>query len=90
MTNINISLPESMKAYVEEQAAKGGYGTVDEYFLELIRQDQKQKAHKKLESLLIEGLESEPSTPMNAQDWQDIRQAVRDRISDRNQGLTNG
>lgn len=26
MTSMNISLPESMKAFVEEQVAAGGYG----------------------------------------------------------------
>ncbi|WP_442946640.1 ribbon-helix-helix domain-containing protein [Nostoc sp. 'Lobaria pulmonaria (5183) cyanobiont'] len=27
MTNIQISLPESMKVFVEEQVAKGGYSS---------------------------------------------------------------
>ena len=48
MTSINISLPESMKAYIEEQVASGGYGTVSEYFRELIRQDQKRKAKERI------------------------------------------
>ncbi|MDZ8104450.1 MAG: hypothetical protein RM338_02335 [Nostoc sp. DedQUE12a] len=43
MTNFQISLPESMKAFVEEQVAKGGYGSVSEYLQELIFQDQYRK-----------------------------------------------
>ncbi|WP_442949416.1 ribbon-helix-helix domain-containing protein [Nostoc sp.] len=31
MTNIQISLPESMKVFVEEQVAKGGYSSASEY-----------------------------------------------------------
>jgi antitoxin ParD1/3/4 len=85
MTSINISVPESMKAYIEEQVASGGYGTVSEYFRELIRQDQKQKAKERLEILLLEGLDSEPATVMTAQDWEDIRRAVRNKIIQRNQ-----
>ncbi len=83
MTSINISLPDSMKAYIEEQVNKGGYSTVSEYFRELIRQDQKRKAAERLETMLLEGLDSGSSTPMTQKDWEDIRQSVRDRASDR-------
>jgi antitoxin ParD1/3/4 len=80
---MNISLPESMRAYVEEQVASGSYSTVSEYFRELVRQDQKRKAQQRLEALLLEGLESGTATPMTDQDWQDIRQAVRERVAKR-------
>ncbi|WP_375473493.1 type II toxin-antitoxin system ParD family antitoxin [uncultured Nostoc sp.] len=43
MTNIQISLPESMKVFVEKQIAKGGYSSVSEYLQELIFQDQQRK-----------------------------------------------
>ncbi|MBN3871335.1 hypothetical protein [Nostoc sp. JL33] len=46
MTNIQISLPESMKVFVEEQVAKGGYGSASEYFQELIFQDQQHKGQE--------------------------------------------
>lgn len=81
MTSINISLPDSMKAYIEEQVDKGGYSTVSEYFRELIRQDQKRKAAERLETMLLEGLDSGSSTPMTQKDWEEIRQSVRDRAS---------
>ncbi len=77
MTSINISLPEFMKTYVEQQVLTGGYETVSEYFHELIRQDQKRKAKEHLESLLLEGLDSQPATLMTDRDWDNIRQAVR-------------
>lgn len=83
MTSINISLPESMRAYVEEQVASGGYGTTSEYFRELIRQDQKRKAQERLEALLLESFEAGSATPMTAQDWEDIRQTVRQRAAKR-------
>jgi antitoxin ParD1/3/4 len=83
MTSINISLPESMKTYIEQQVVTGGYETISEYFHELIRQDQKRKAKEHLESLLLEGLDSQPATPMTDMDWENIRQAVRDNIVQR-------
>jgi antitoxin ParD1/3/4 len=81
MSTVNISLPESMKAYIDEQVSTGGYGTVSEFFRDLIRQDQKRKAKESLETLLLEGLDSGTSTPMSAQDWEDIRLAVQGKIA---------
>ncbi|WP_404790236.1 type II toxin-antitoxin system ParD family antitoxin [Altericista sp. CCNU0014] len=81
MSTVNISLPESMKAYIDEQVATGGYGTVSEFFRDLIRQDQKRKAKESLETLLLEGLDSGTSTSMSAQDWEDIRLAVQGKIA---------
>ncbi|MEA5566779.1 type II toxin-antitoxin system ParD family antitoxin [Anabaena sp. UHCC 0399] len=83
MTSINISLPDTMRAYIEEQVAQGGYSSVSEYFRELVRQDQKQRAKQRLETMLLEGLNSGNATEMTAQDWEDIHQAVHERISKR-------
>ena len=41
MKSMNISLPDTMRDYIEEQVAQGGYSSVSEYFRELVRQDQK-------------------------------------------------
>ena len=81
MKSMNISLPDSMRAYIEEQVASGGYSTVSEYFRELVRNDQKYKAQERLEVLLLEGLDSGTAIGITAQDWQDIRQTVRKRIA---------
>ena len=81
MTTINISLPESMKTYIEEQVAQGGYSTVSEYFRELILKDQKRQASERLQGMLLEGLESGNPTEMTEEDWVEIRQAVRSRVS---------
>jgi antitoxin ParD1/3/4 len=37
---MNISLPDSLKAFVDEQVEKRGYGTSSEYVRELIRKEQ--------------------------------------------------
>ncbi len=83
MTSINISLPDSMRAYVDQQVANGGYSSASEYFRELVRQDQKHKENEQLEAMLLEGLNSGTATAMTAQDWEDVRQAVRERITKR-------
>ena len=81
MKSINISLPEEMRIYVEEQVASGSYSTTSEYIRQLIRQDRQQKAEKQLEELLLEGLNSGEATPMTAEDWTEIRQAVKNKIA---------
>lgn len=57
-TTMNVSLPDSMKAFIDERLAGEGYGTASEYVRELIRADQKQREEQKLEKLLLERLQS--------------------------------
>ncbi len=66
-TTMNISLPDVMKAFVEEQVDSGGYGSASEYVRELVRRDQKERAEAKLETLLLQGLESGEPMPLNAE-----------------------
>jgi antitoxin ParD1/3/4 len=40
MSTMNISLPESLKAFVDDQASERGYGTGSKDVRELIRRDQ--------------------------------------------------
>ena len=73
MTNVYISLPESLKIFVEEQVTKGGYGSVSEYLQELISQDQKRKTQEHMEELLIAGLESGEAIEVNNEWWEQKR-----------------
>jgi antitoxin ParD1/3/4 len=59
MSTMNISLPEPLKSFVDEQVAGGGYGTSSEYVRELIRKDQDRQ---RLRGLLLDGAAS----PMGA------------------------
>ena len=57
-TTMNVSLPETMKSFVEERLDEGGYGTASEYIRDLIRADQKRRAEAQLETLLLERLQN--------------------------------
>jgi len=57
---MNISLPETLKTFVDEQVTGRGYGTSSEYVRELIRKDQD---NQRLRHLLLEGAESAPGGP---------------------------
>lgn len=73
MQTLNISLPDPLKRFVDEQIADGRYNNVSEYLGELVRADQQRKAEDLLESLLLEGLDGEESA-LTAADWKSIRQ----------------
>lgn len=80
MTSMNISLPEPLRAFVDDQVSGGSYGTASEYLRELIRQDQARKADARLQTLLMESLQS-PTALLNDEEWAQMRQEVRDRVA---------
>lgn len=82
MPTMNISLPDPMKKFVEEQVASGGYSTVSEYMRELVRSDQTRKAKEKVEALLLEALHS-PTEEVTPQYWEELKQAALERVRTR-------
>jgi len=81
MTTLNISLPESTKAFLEEQARDHGFRDVNEYVREVLRSLQKRKARAELETALHEGLDT-PVIRMTEQNWQDLENELRRRSPD--------
>jgi antitoxin ParD1/3/4 len=76
MTTLNISLPDSMRAFIDEQIAQGGYSTASEYIRDLIRQAQKQAAQEKLDNMLLEGLASGEPIEVTDQWWQEKQERL--------------
>lgn len=79
MESMNISLPEPLKRFVDEQIAAGRYSSASEYVRALIREDEKRKAQEHLDALLLEGLEGEDS-PLTPEDWASIRSEAVARL----------
>ncbi|MGB6554539.1 MAG: type II toxin-antitoxin system ParD family antitoxin [Candidatus Binataceae bacterium] len=69
MTSLNVSLPKPLKDYIEDRVSAGGYSTPSEYVRDLIREDRKRRGQQKLESMLLEGLESGPSIKVDEKFW---------------------
>ena len=78
MTTVTISLPESLKAFIDHQLATKGYGNVSEYFRSLLREAQKEEEDARLEALLLEGLASGESVPMTREFWMELKAEARD------------
>ncbi len=76
---MNISLPDVMKAFVEEQVNSGGFGSASEYVRELVRRDQKERAEIRLETLLLEGIESGDPVPLNPEYRENLLRDLRAR-----------
>ena len=76
MRTMNISLPDSMREFVDKQVSTRGYGTSSEYVRELIRRDQ-DRQH--LRELLVEGAASAPTAPVDADYFEGLRKQVRRR-----------
>lgn len=63
MATMNVSLPDPMKAWVEDQAKGGKYGNASDYVRDLIRKDQeRQDKIAQLQKLIDSGIESGVST----------------------------
>ena len=66
MGTMNISLPDPMKAWVEEQAKTGRYANSSDYVRDLIRRDHaRQEAIAELQSAIDAGLASGPAAPLD-------------------------
>jgi antitoxin ParD1/3/4 len=77
MATMNISLPDQMKDWVEQQVATGRYANASDYFRDLIRQSQDDEAARfrdlaEVQAMIDEGLAS----GMSDKSLSDIRRDV--------------
>ncbi|MGE0577582.1 MAG: type II toxin-antitoxin system ParD family antitoxin [Reyranella sp.] len=73
MSTLNISLPESLKSYVDEKVARRGYGTRTEYIRDLIRADEDRQSLRKQ---LLDGAASPVSTIADEAYFRGLRKRV--------------
>ncbi|MDX3895148.1 ribbon-helix-helix domain-containing protein [Pusillimonas sp.] len=73
MSTMNISLPESLKGFVDEQVRQRGYSTSSEYLRELIRKEQDRQ---QLRTLLLDGAASKLGLEADENYFSGLRQRV--------------
>ena len=71
---MNISLPEALKRFVDEQVGARGYSTSSEYVRELIRRD---RDRLRLRGLLLEGAASPRTVTADADYFDRLRATDR-------------
>jgi antitoxin ParD1/3/4 len=70
MATMNISLPDQMKAYVEDQTRDGRYSNVSDYMRDLIRRDQaRQRALDEIQAMVDESIASGPPEAFDMDDF---------------------
>jgi len=74
MSTMNISLPDTLKTFVDEQASQRGYGTSSAYVRELIRKDQDRQ---QLRGLLLAGAAAAPTAPADSGYFDALRKRAR-------------
>ncbi len=66
MSTMNISLPDPMKTWVEDQTRSGRYANSSDYVRDLIRRDRARvEAIAELQSAIGAGLSSGPTAPLD-------------------------
>ena len=75
MGSMNISLPDSLTAFVDEQVDTRGYETPGEYVRDLIRREQDRETLRKL---LLDGAQSGPSVPADEDFFDGLRKLASD------------
>ncbi|ANL07164.1 MULTISPECIES: type II toxin-antitoxin system ParD family antitoxin [Rhizobium] len=78
MGTMNISLPDNLKHFVDQQVAGRGYGTSSEYVRELIRRD---KDRQQLRNLLLEGASSDTTEPIDTSYFDSLRERATKQSS---------
>jgi antitoxin ParD1/3/4 len=78
MASLNVTLPEQLKDWVEEQAKTAGFANPSDYLRELIRQEQ-ERATKiaAMQQRVTEGLNS----GLGQRSMAELRQTARARIT---------
>lgn len=79
MTQINISLPDDVRTYIESEVASGKFKSPGDFINEAVRHYKSQKTRNEIEDMLLEGLRSGEARLMTREDWGSIREEGRKR-----------
>lgn len=75
MSTMNISLPETLRSFVDSQVAEGDYTSSSEYVRELLRREQDRI---KLRELILDGAKSPLNKkPLDAEYFEKFRKRAR-------------
>jgi antitoxin ParD1/3/4 len=79
MHEIEVSLPDELMEYVNQQVRSGGYNDISQYLHDLITFDERDQAEARLEALILDGVTSGEPREMTDDDWNNIHRKIRER-----------
>ena len=84
MATMNVSLPDQMKQWIEDQVATGRYGNSSDYVRDLVRRDQERSdAREKLQKMVDDALASGISTMGREELLERMRLKAEEAVSHR-------
>ncbi len=85
MTTVTISLPDSLKEFIDNEVQTKGYGNVSEYVRGLLREAQARESDLRLEALLIDGLSRGSDIALTSEFWNELREDAARILAKRKQ-----
>lgn len=76
---MNISLPEPLKRFIDQEVRDGGFSSSSDYMRELIRERRRRNGEAKLRALIAEGLASGAAVPVDNASFASMRRKARTR-----------
>jgi antitoxin ParD1/3/4 len=71
-SSMNISLPASLRQWVEGQVEARGFGTASEFVRDVIRREREKTLLARVDQTLLRAIRT-PVTELTNDDWNDIR-----------------
>ena len=84
MTTLTISLPDSLREFIDREIQTKGYGNVSEYVRGLLRDAQAKAADARLEALLVDGLTAGEDIPFSPEFWSELKRDAAKILSRQN------
>ncbi len=76
---MNVTLPDSMREWIETQAQMYGHSSPDGYVTELLR-EERQRLQSDIDQKLIEGLDSGDPVEINDEFWAERQRILAERV----------
>lgn len=73
MTTVTVSMPDSLKEFLDTEVNTKGYGNVSEYIRSLLREAQAKNSDARFEVLLLEGLAGSKDIPLTPAFWRELK-----------------
>jgi antitoxin ParD1/3/4 len=80
MSTIQVELSESMRQFVEQEAAKAGFGAPGDYIQSVLRDLQTRHGKRDLEAASLEGIDS-PARELRPEEWSEMRHEALERVA---------
>jgi antitoxin ParD1/3/4 len=77
---MKVSLPESIRPFVEKRVAEGKFSAAREYVVDLIRADMRRQHERRIDELLLEGLASGKPFEADEAYWEGKRECLVTRL----------